>query len=77
LNVVETVSLMNPCSAAWHSTSELHEAMKETLESIVKLKAVRKKAVESFKQEGLLFTKIPVDMTRETIASTSREQFIV
>ncbi len=77
MNVIEAVSLINPCSAAGHCTSELHEAMKETLESIVKLKAAREKAVESFKQEGLLFTKIPVDTTRKTIASTFREQFIV
>ena len=46
--------------AAGHDTSELHAAIKETLESMVKLKAVRDKAVERFKQEGVLFKVVPI-----------------
>ncbi len=41
---------------AGHDTSELHEAIKETLASIVKLKAACVKAIERFKQQGFLFT---------------------
>jgi hypothetical protein len=46
--------------AAGHDTSELRAAIKETLESIMKLKAVRDKAVEKFKQEGVLFKVVPI-----------------
>jgi hypothetical protein len=46
--------------AAGHDTSELHAAIKETLESMVKLKAVRDKAVERFKEQGVLFKVVPI-----------------
>lgn len=52
---------------AGHATSELHEAIKETIESIEKLKAVRDKAVERFKQEGVLFTVVPVEKEEERL----------
>lgn len=45
---------------AGHDTSELHDAIKETLESIVKLRAARDKAVERFKQQGVLFKVVPI-----------------
>ncbi len=45
--------------AAGHDTSELDEAIKEALESIVKLKSARDKAVERFKQQGVLFKVVP------------------
>ena len=53
--------------AAGHDMSELHEAIKETLESTVKLKAVRDKAVERFKEQGVLFTVVPVDKEEERL----------
>ena len=53
--------------AAGHDTSELHAAIKETLESVVKLKAVRDKAVERFKQQGVLFKVVPVDREEERL----------
>ena len=53
--------------AAGHDTSELDAAIKETLKSIVKLKAVRDKAVERFKQQGVLFTVVPVDKEEERL----------
>jgi len=53
--------------AAGHDTSELHAAIKETLESVVKLKAARDKAVERFKQQGVLFTIVPVDKEEERL----------
>ena len=46
--------------AAGHDTSELHAAIKETLESMVKLKAVRDKAVERFKEQGVLIKVVPI-----------------
>ena len=46
--------------AAGHDMSELHEASKETFQSIEKLKAVRDKAVSKFKQEGVLFKIVPI-----------------
>ena len=51
--------------AARHDTSELHNAIKETCISIVKLKAVRDKAVERFKQQGILFKVVPVEEEEE------------
>ncbi len=55
--------------AVGHDTSELHAAIKETLESMVKLnlKAVRDKAVERFKQQGVLFTVVPVGKEEEQL----------
>ncbi len=53
--------------AAGHDTSELHAAIKETLESVVKLKAVRDKAVQRFKQQGVLFNLVPVDKEEERL----------
>ena len=53
--------------AAGHDTSELHAAIKETLESMVKLKAVRDKAVERFREQGVLFTVVPVDKEEERL----------
>ena len=53
--------------AAGHDTSELHAAIKETLESVVKLKAARDKAVERFKQQGVLFTVVPVEKEEERL----------
>jgi hypothetical protein len=53
--------------AAGHDMSELHAAIKETLESVVKLKAVRDKAVERFNQQGFLFTVVPVDKEEERL----------
>ena len=53
--------------AAGHDMSELHEAIKETLESIVKLKAARDNAVERFKQQGVLFKVVPVDNEEEKL----------
>jgi hypothetical protein len=46
--------------AAGHDTTELHAAITETLESIDKLKAARDKAIKLFKQQGILFTVVPV-----------------
>jgi hypothetical protein len=46
--------------AAGHDTTELHAAITETLESIVKLKAARGQAIERFKEQGVLFTVVPV-----------------
>jgi hypothetical protein len=46
--------------AAGHDTSELHEAVKEKIESIEKLKAVRDKAAERFKQQGVLFKVVSI-----------------
>lgn len=46
--------------AAGHDTSELYEAITETLESIVKLKAARDKAVDRFKEQGVLFKVVPI-----------------
>ena len=53
--------------AAGHDTSELHAAIKEMLESMVKLKAVRDKAVERFKQQGVLFKVVPVEEEEEKL----------
>ena len=53
--------------AAGHDTSDLHAAIKETLESMVKLKAVRDKAVVRFKQQGVLFTVVPVEKEEERL----------
>jgi hypothetical protein len=53
---------------AGHDTSELHAAIKETLESIVKLKAAHDKAVERFKDQGVLFKVVPVDKAEERLA---------
>ena len=53
--------------AAGHDTSDLHAAIKETLESMVKLKAVRDTAVERFKQQGVLFTVVPVEKEEERL----------
>ena len=53
--------------AAGHDTSELHAAIQETLESVVKLKAVRDKAVQRFKQQGVLFKVVPVDNEEERL----------
>jgi hypothetical protein len=53
--------------AAGHDTSELHEAIKETLESMVKLKAARDKAVERFKEQGVLLKVVPVDKEEERL----------
>ncbi len=50
-----------------HDTSELHDAIKETLESIVKLKAARDKAVERFRQQGVLITLVPVVKEEERL----------
>ena len=44
---------------AGHDTSELHAVIKETRESIEKLKAAHDKAVERFKEQGVLFTVVP------------------
>ncbi len=52
---------------AGHDTSELHAAVKETLESIVKLKAAHDKAVERFKEQGVLFTVVPVDKEEQRL----------
>jgi hypothetical protein len=52
---------------AGHDTSELHDAIKETLESIVKLRAARDKAVERFKQQGVLITIAPVVKEEERL----------
>lgn len=46
--------------AAGHDMSELHEASKETFQSIEKLKAVLDKAVSKSKQEGVLFKIVPI-----------------
>ena len=53
--------------AAGHDTSELHAAIKETLESMVKLKEVRDKAVDGFNQEGVLFTIVPGEKEEERL----------
>jgi uncharacterized membrane protein len=53
--------------AAGNDTSELHNAIKETCISIVKLKAVRDKAVERFKKQGVLFKVVPVDKEEERL----------
>jgi hypothetical protein len=53
--------------SAGHDTSELHAAIKETLESVVKLKAVRDKAVERFNQQGILFTIVPGEKEEERL----------
>lgn len=53
--------------AAGHDMSELHDAIKESLESIEKLKAVRDKAVVRFKQQGVLFTVVPVEKEEERL----------
>lgn len=50
---------------AGHNTSELHAAIKETLESFVKLKAARDKAMDKFVQQGVLFTVVPIDIEEE------------
>jgi hypothetical protein len=50
-----------------HDTSELHDAIKETLESIVKLRAARDKAVERFKQQGVLITLVPAVKAEERL----------
>ncbi len=57
----EYVQLCTTLKAAGHDTSELNAAMLETEASIVKLKAVRKAAVEKFKQSGVLFTVVPLE----------------
>ncbi len=54
--------------AAGHDTTELHAAITETLESIVKLRAARDKAVERFKQQGILFTVVAVAKEEEAPA---------
>ena len=54
--------------AAGHDPTELHAAMKETLESTVKLKAVRDKAVERFKQQGVIIKVVPVDSAHRRVA---------
>lgn len=46
--------------AAGHDTTELHAAITETLVRIVKLKAARHQAIERFKEQGVLFTVVPV-----------------
>ena len=47
--------------AAGHDTSELHAAVLETRECIVKLRAVRDQAVKRFKEKGALFTVVPLE----------------
>lgn len=53
--------------AAGHDMSELHEASKETFQSIEKLKAVRDKAVVRFKQQGVLITVVPREREEERL----------
>lgn len=51
--------------ACGHDTCELKKAMIETQESIEKLKAVRVKAEEEFKEKGILFTVVPFEGKEE------------
>jgi hypothetical protein len=53
--------------AAGHDTSELRDAIKETFEIIVKVNAERDKAVERFKQQGILFKVVPVEKEEERL----------
>ena len=47
--------------AAGHDTSELQAAMKIMHESTVKLRGERVKALERFKEQGILFTVVPLE----------------
>jgi hypothetical protein len=56
-----------------HDTTELHTtellaAITETLESIVKLRAARDKAIKRFEEQGNLFTVVPVAKEEEAPA---------
>jgi hypothetical protein len=53
--------------AAGHDTSELHDTIKGTLDSIEKLKAAHDKAADRFKQQGVLFKFVPVDKEEERL----------
>lgn len=53
--------------AAGHDTSEFHAAIKETLDSIVKLKAIREEAVKRFREKGVLITVVPVDKEEDRL----------
>lgn len=54
-------------AAAGHDTSELQAAIKETLDSIAKLKAVRNVAVMRFREKGVLITVVPVDKEEDRL----------
>jgi Spy/CpxP family protein refolding chaperone len=53
--------LSRTLQAAGHDTSELDAAMKEMLESSVKVRAERVKALERFKEQGILFAVVPLE----------------
>ena len=63
----DSQELNTTLEAAGHDTSEFHAAIKETLEYIVKLKAIREEAVKRFREKGFLITVVPVDKEEDKL----------